>query len=143
MTDIDFFRDFNSKYGHPTGDWVLREAADLMKEIVREGDIIARYGGEEFVVLLPMTGINGAKEFAERLREQVEQRTWENPSYGKLNITISFGVAVFPAIGIETADHLVAYADKALYKAKNNGRNRVEVYNEIPDSSLENIIIPG
>jgi two-component system, cell cycle response regulator len=142
MTDIDFFRDFNTQYGHPTGDWVLREVADLMKEMVREGDIVARYGGEEFVILLPMTEIKGAIELAERLREKVEQQTWENPSYGKLNITISFGVAVFPAFGIETADHLVAYADKALYKAKNNGRNRVEVFDEVLGTSLDNTITP-
>ncbi len=134
MTDIDFFRDFNTQYGHPTGDWVLKEVAELMKESMREGDIIARYGGEEFVILLPMTELKGATELAERMREEVEQRTWENPSYGELKITISFGVAIFSAPAIETADQLIARADKALYQAKNNGRNRVEVYSELRES---------
>ena len=133
MTDIDFFRDFNTRYGHPAGDWVLQEVAGLMKEKMREGDIIARYGGEEFIILLPMTELDGAEDLAGRLREQVEERIWDNPSYGKLQITISFGVAVFPTPGIETADQLIACADKALYRAKNNGRNRVEVYGEKPD----------
>ncbi|KAF0158591.1 MAG: response regulator receiver [Syntrophaceae bacterium] len=128
MADIDFFRDFNTRYGHPAGDWVLQEVSCLMKTQMREGDIIARYGGEEFVVLLPMTDLKGATELAERLRMQVEERVWEHPSHGALQITLSFGVALFPAPEIKTADQLVECADKALYQAKNNGRNRVEVY---------------
>lgn len=134
MTDIDFFRDFNNCYGHPAGDWVLQEVARLMKESMREGDIIARYGGEEFIILLPMTEAEGAADLAERLREQVEQRIWENAAYGKLRITVSFGVAVFPSLDVETADLLVVCADRALYRAKNNGRNRVEVYDLTWDS---------
>lgn len=130
MTDIDFFRDFNTLYGHPTGDWVLREVSSLIKNQMREGDIVARYGGEEFVILLPMTELQGAAELAERLRLEVEKRIWEHPSHGKLHITISFGVALYPAPYIKTADELVECADKALYQAKNNGRNRVELYFE-------------
>ena len=128
MTDIDLFRDFNTRFGHPVGDWVLQEAATLMKNQIREGDIIARYGGEEFVLLLPMTELKGAAELAERLRMQVEQRVWEHPSHGKMQITISFGVALLPAPEIKSCDQLVECADKALYQAKNNGRNRVEIY---------------
>jgi diguanylate cyclase (GGDEF)-like protein len=128
MTDIDLFRDFNTRYGHPAGDWVLQEVAGLMKENMREGDIIARYGGEEFVILLPMTDVVGAIDLAERLRTQIDQKTWEHPSHGKLQITVSFGVSVFPAAGIEADNNLIACSDKALYKAKNNGRNRVELY---------------
>jgi two-component system cell cycle response regulator len=128
MTDIDFFRDVNTRYGHPAGDWVLQEVAGLIKNQMREGDIVARYGGEEFVILLPMTDLNGAAELAERLRMQVEERVWEHPSHGKMQITISFGVALFPAPYINAADQLVECADKALYEAKNNGRNRVEIY---------------
>ncbi len=128
MTDIDLFRDFNTRYGHPAGDWVLQEVAGVMKESMREGDVIARYGGEEFVILLPMTDIGGTADLAERLRAQIEQQTWEHASYGKLHITVSFGVAVLPAPGMETANDLVACSDKALYQAKNNGRNRVEVF---------------
>ncbi len=128
MTDIDFFRDFNTRYGHPAGDWVLREIAGLMKNKMREGDIIARYGGEEFIILLPMTALKGAEELAERLRSDVEKQAWEHPTYGKFKVTISFGVALSESSDLKTADQLVECADKALYQAKNNGRNRVEVF---------------
>lgn len=128
MSDIDNFRDFNTRYGHPAGDWVLQGVAELMREGLREGDIIARYGGEEFVILLPMTEIAGAAELAERLRAQIEQRIWENSAFGKLKVTLSFGVATFPTPGIETAELLISCADKALYSAKNRGRNLMEVY---------------
>jgi len=128
MTAIDFFRDFNTRYGHPAGDWVLQEIAGIMKTHLREGDVIARYGGEEFVIILPMTELKGATELAERLRMQVEKRVWDHPDYGKMQITVSFGVSVFPSPEVKTADQLVECADKALYKAKNNGRNRVEIY---------------
>lgn len=128
MTDIDFFRDFNTRYGHPAGDWVLQEIAGLMRENMREGDIIARYGGEEFVILLPMTDTIGAMDMAMRLKVQIDEKIWEHASYGKLHITVSFGVAVMPHPDIQTAEDLVACSDKALYKAKNNGRNRVEIF---------------
>jgi diguanylate cyclase (GGDEF)-like protein len=128
IMDIDLFRDFNTNYGHPTGDWMLQILAGLMKQNVREVDMIARYKEEEFVILLPMTDIGEAAALAERLRTLVEQHIWENPSLGKLCITVSLGVAAIPAQGIETAEHLIACADKALQQAKANGRNRVEIY---------------
>jgi diguanylate cyclase (GGDEF)-like protein len=128
MMDIDLLRDFNTRYGEPTGDWVLQGVASLVKQNVREVDMIARYGGEEFVILLPMVDMNGATALAERLRKLVEQHLWENPSLGKLHITVSLGVAAIPTQGIKTAERLVACADKALHRAKANGRNRVEIY---------------
>jgi diguanylate cyclase (GGDEF)-like protein len=126
--DIDLFRDFNTRYGEPTGDWMLEGLASLVKQNVREVDMIARYGGEEFVILLPMVDMNGATALAERLRTLVEEHPWENSSFGKLHITVSLGVAAIPTQGIETAEHLLACADKALLRAKTNGRNRVEAY---------------
>jgi two-component system cell cycle response regulator len=128
MMDIDLLRDLNTRYGEPTGDWILQGVASLMKQNVREVDMIARYGGEEFVILLPMVDIDGAAALAERLRIVVEQHLWENSSFGKLHITVSLGVAAIPMQGIETAERLVACADKALHRAKANGRNRVEIY---------------
>ncbi len=128
MMDIDLFRDFNTRYGDPTGDWMLQGVASLMKKNIREVDMIARYGGEEFVILLPMTDIGGAAALAERLRTLVEQHIWESPSFGELHITVSLGVAAIPTQGVETAEHLIACADKALHRAKANGRNRVETY---------------
>ena len=128
MMDIDLFRDFNARYGDPTGDWMLQGLANLMKQNIREVDMAARYGGEEFIILLPMIDIGGASTLAERLRSEVEQQTWENPSFGKLHITVSLGVATIPTQGIETAECLVACAEKALLRAKTNGRNRMEIY---------------
>jgi two-component system cell cycle response regulator len=128
MMDIDLFRDFNARHGEPTGDWMLQGVASLIRQNVREVDMIARYGGEEFVILLPMVDIKGAAALAERLRTLVEQHLWENSSFGKLHITVSLGVAAIPMQGIETAERLVACADKALHRAKANGRNRVQIY---------------
>ena len=140
MMDIDLFLDFNTRYGDPTGDWMLQGVASLMKQNLREVDMIARYGGEEFVILLPMIDISGAAALAERLRSLVEQHLWESPSFGKLHITVSLGVAAIPRQGIETAEHLIACADKALHRAKANGRNHVEIYDtgldDQPSSTL-------
>jgi two-component system cell cycle response regulator len=140
MMDIDLFRDFNTRYGDPTGDWMLQGVASLMKQNVREVDMIARYGGEEFIILLPMIDIGEAAALAERLRKLVEQHIWENPSLGKLHITVSLGVAAIPTQDIETAEHLIACADKALHRAKANGRNRVEIYEaRLDDPSLSTL----
>jgi diguanylate cyclase (GGDEF)-like protein len=128
MMDIDLFQNFNTSYGETTGDWMLQGLASLIKQNTREVDMIARYGGEEFVILLPMVDIDGAAALAERLRALVEQQIWEYPSSDKLHITVSLGVAAIPTQGIETAEHLIAYADNALHRAKDNGRNRVEIY---------------
>ena len=140
IMDIDLFRDFNTRYGHSTGDWMLQGLADLMKQNVREVDTIARYKEEEFVILLPMTDIGETAALAESLRTLVEQHIWENPSFGKLRTTVSLGVAGIPAQGIETAEHLIACADKALHQAKANGRNRVEIYEaRLDDPSLSTL----
>lgn len=128
LMDLDLFQDFNTRYGHPVGDGMLQNISSLIKQNVREVDMAARYGGEEFTLLLPMIDGNGASALAERLREQAEHQTLENPSFGKLHITISCGVASIPAQDIETAESLLACADKALRRAKANGRNRVEIY---------------
>ena len=128
MMNIDLFCDFNTRYGPSTGDWILQGVASLIKKNVREVDLIARYGGEEFVILLPMIDIAEAAALAERLRLLVEQYPWDNPSVGKLQITTSLGVAAIPTHDIERAEHLIACAEKALYRAKANGCNRVEVY---------------
>ena len=128
MTNIDLFSDFNSRYGHPIGDWMLQGVASLLKQNVREVDMIARYGGEEFVILMPMTDIGGAAALAERLRTLIDQQIWENPAFGKLHITVSCGVVAIPKKNIETAERLIECADKALRRAKANGRNCVEIY---------------
>ncbi|GEM_PF-6944098 len=126
MLDVDKFKNFNDKYGHQVGDEVLCILGKVLRSAVRHNDVVSRYGGEEFVVLAPAANLQDAGELAERIRSKIEA----NPVRvnGKdITITASFGVSSFPA---HTTDlvKIVQYADEALYKAKSNGRNRVELY---------------
>lgn len=124
MSDIDHFKNFNDTYGHQEGDIVLMETAKIFRLNAREVDIAARYGGEEFAVILPETGIEEASAIAENLRQKVEAHDYPSKQ-GKLKVTISLGVATFP---VHAGDKLslIEAADKALYRAKEGGRNRVE-----------------
>lgn len=126
MIDIDNFKKCNDTYGHLVGDVVLKEVARLMKENLREIDLIARYGGEEFAMVLPETGPAGAKYAAERIRKRIEDHTFK--AYDeKLKVTISAGTAVYPD-DADNAMELVERADSALYKAKRSGKNVVCEY---------------
>ncbi len=127
LVDIDHFKHFNDTYGHQTGDVILKTLGELLLKIVRDSDMAARYGGEEFALILPHTNFTTARETAERLRKTVESYDFEVDN-NQLQITISLGLACFPHETIETSKDLVESADKALYTAKNNGRNRVEMY---------------
>lgn len=126
MTDIDHFKKFNDTWGHQTGDLVLREVAKCVRQSIRETDIAARYGGEEFAIILPETDLEGAAQFAERLRIKVENTSCQGPS-GPLKVTISLGVASFPYNKVETTQELIKLADEALYVAKRNGRNQYKI----------------
>jgi diguanylate cyclase (GGDEF)-like protein len=123
MFDIDFFKPINDSYGHPCGDYILRAFAALLVSSIRNTDIVARYGGEEFCCLLPETSIEPAKDLAERIREKTTEAVFTYHDT-QLKITISGGVAQMQT---ETAsmDDLLETADKALYKAKGTGRNRI------------------
>ena len=126
MMDIDNFKSINDTYGHQVGDKILREVAKVISTTVRKIDMPARYGGEEFAVLLPETSIDGAKIVAEKLRQKVSEIVIELNDSTKVSATISIGVASFPDVdGDELA--LMEQADKALYQAKNNGKNCVYV----------------
>jgi two-component system cell cycle response regulator len=127
MIDVDFFRDFNTKFGHPTGDWVLQQVAVLFNRELRQPDVIARYGGDEFLAILPMTDSQQATRVAERLRSSVAANQWESPA-GTLQLTISIGIASVPLPDILQVDHLIACADQALYQAKEHGRNQASIY---------------
>ena len=116
MLDIDHFKRYNDAYGHPAGDRLLCEVAYTTLEEIREIDLVARYGGEEFLILLPDTDITHAHEAAERIRKAVEKKT---------KITVSLGVSTLQH-GMREKEELIDKADTALYKAKQNGRNRVE-----------------
>lgn len=128
--DIDFFKKVNDTYGHQTGDHALKHVSDVLKNQLRSNDIIARYGGEEFVVLLPTASEIKGNEVAERMRAALEASPVELPTGKGLHLTVSIGSSTFivPQSGaykeLEGAV-LIDMADKALYKAKNAGRNQV------------------
>lgn len=125
MSDIDHFKTFNDTYGHQEGDIVLIETAKIFRLNVREVDIAARYGGEEFAIILPETDIEEARGIAEDLRKKVEAHEYPSKK-GKLKVTASLGVATYPNHAKEK-DQLIEAADKALYRAKESGRNKVEI----------------
>jgi len=123
--DVDHFKKFNDSYGHLNGDKVLTVIAQILLETVRVSDIVARYGGEEFVLILPETDPEGAGKVAEKLRASVEKHPIElgkEETLGK--VTVSLGVSTFPDNG-QDGTILIEHADRALYKAKESGRNCV------------------
>ncbi len=127
MADIDNFKLYNDTHGHQKGDVVLKGVAECIKNTIRMNDVPARYGGEEFAIILPETGKDTAVKVADRIRHEVERRSFPGEASQPGGVlTISLGVATFPDDGI-TVDELVKRADEALYMAKRNGRNRVEV----------------
>ena len=127
MFDIDNFKKFNDTYGHPCGDVALKEFAAVMNEKARQADLLARYGGEEFACLLPMTNTNGALVVAERIRETIETRDIPlgKDSSQFARITCSGGVATFGGETTDYVEHLINKADRALYRAKAEGKNRI------------------
>ncbi len=125
LGDIDHFKIFNDTYGHQTGDQCLKFVADFFrKAISREEDLCARYGGEEFVAVLPGTDPDSAKGLAEKIRKELEATPLSDHNE-EIRITMSLGVCGGIPTRNETSDSYLAKADKALYKAKNNGRNQV------------------
>jgi diguanylate cyclase (GGDEF)-like protein len=117
--DIDHFKQINDTHGHPTGDVILKEIADVISSANRSSDIFARYGGEEFIILTASTNIEGAMEHAQRLKQDIEQHRFP---IGR--VTASFGVAGFDPAS-DDQESLLDRADKALYQAKSDGRNCV------------------
>lgn len=132
IMDIDNFKIFNDKYGHIAGDKTLKGVSRAIKDAVRSMDVVARYGGEEFAVILPHTNKKDAFEIAERIRHGVERFRPSGGNFESMPTTISVGVAEFP-IDAGTIDDLIDRADKAMYKAKKTGKNRVVVYGEESD----------
>lgn len=133
MIDVDFFKNVNDTYGHVVGDEVLKGIATLIRSQLRESDIASRYGGEEFSILLPYTQIEEAFGVAQRLRAAVEEHSIDishvkDVEADKINITVSIGVNQY--IDGDTPETLYGKADKALYKAKKHGRNKVVIYQE-------------
>jgi len=126
MLDIDHFKECNDNFGHLTGDVVLKEVAARIKACVREIDLVGRYGGEEFSLLLPDTDKEGAGFVAERICSSIARQKIE--AYDEhTKVTVSIGVAAFPEDAAVT-QHLIDKSDQALYRAKQKGRNRVEIF---------------
>ena len=126
MIDVDWFKPYNDRYGHPAGDECLRRVSRAIEETLpRPGDIVARFGGEEFAVLLPNTDEAGAAIMADRIRRAVLALAIEHEASAALVVTISAGVAALAPGGLEGIDALMRRADQALYRAKHLGRNGV------------------
>jgi diguanylate cyclase (GGDEF)-like protein len=140
MIDVDHFREFNNRHGHKAGDWILKIIVESCRRQIRNVDIFGRYGGEEFTLILPSTGLQGAVQVAERLRNEVEQahngvgRTYFKQmdtaslkTAATQRVTISLGVAVLDS-SCENVEMLIDHADQAMYQAKRAGRNRVKAW---------------
>ncbi len=125
LIDVDHFKRVNDGRGHLAGDAALQAIAGALLQTVRTEDVVARYGGEELVVLTRSIGVDGAMLLAERLRRTVEELEVAVDDGPVLKLTVSIGVAVFPVIPVSTVTELIAAADRAMYRAKQAGRNRV------------------
>jgi len=140
MVDIDHFKDVNDQYGHPAGDQVLCNVVQVLRQRVRAQDLVGRYGGEEFMVVLPDTGLAGAEQLARELCKAVEvSRCQVEGLEGQgISVTVSIGLFGGRLESGDSWDMLIAAADRALYQAKENGRNRVEVATSLrrPNSQL-------
>jgi diguanylate cyclase (GGDEF)-like protein len=132
MADLDHFKEVNDRYGHPAGDNVLRSVAEILLGSLRATDTGGRYGGEEILVVLPHNDAGGASVLAERWRCAVEQAELRVADGERIPVTISIGVSDYRGPGdcrteVASPDDLIAAADRALYRAKQKGRNRVEI----------------
>lgn len=125
MIDIDYFKKFNDTYGHDIGDEILKIVAKSIFNAVRGVDIVGRYGGEEFAVILPDTNGKGAKHTAERIRKSVQRDKLQKEKHGVITCTVSIGFAANTGQEEDIKD-LLKIADNMLYRAKQEGRNRVE-----------------
>lgn len=125
LIDIDYFKDVNDRYGHQAGDTTLVKVSQLLSSICREADYASRYGGEEFIVVLPETDIQDALLLAERARVGIFDKPITISESVTFNVSVSIGVSTIREHG-ETMENLIAYADKAMYEAKRDGRNNVK-----------------
>lgn len=127
ILDIDYFKRINDTSGHKVGDIILREFVQLVKRYIRKSDVFARYGGDEFILLLPQTTVKGAIAEAERVRKAVKEHKFKALKRGD-GITVSVGIACGPDERVSTHNELIAFADNALFIAKDKGRDQIVVY---------------
>jgi diguanylate cyclase (GGDEF)-like protein len=132
MIDIDDFKHYNDRNHHQAGDLALEMTAQCLKSALRSADVASRYGGEEFCILLPQTSLSEAKIIAERIRRRVERTRYPHGRFQPLGaLTVSIGISSLTT-GIETPETIIRAADRALYLAKERGKNRVESYEDAP-----------
>jgi diguanylate cyclase (GGDEF)-like protein/PAS domain S-box-containing protein len=126
LCDIDYFKDTNDQFGHEAGDQALVTVAGALCGISRDSDMIGRYGGDEFMLILPDTGVEGAKDLARRITSQIKDTPVESPDAGAFSVTLSVGIAGFDQ-GLDDPDALIRRADKGMYASKHAGRNQITV----------------
>jgi len=130
ILDIDYFKNYNDTLGHQAGDEVLRSIGKILRETIRDEDIVARYGGEEFCIILPGIEKTGIPILGERVRKKIEsEKFFKEEVQPGGQVTISIGTATFPE-DAKNYSTIVENADKALYQAKNAGRNQIKVYED-------------
>jgi diguanylate cyclase (GGDEF)-like protein len=132
MIDLDHFKQFNDSFGHEAGDILLREVGALFSSRIRGGDVACRYGGEEFLIILTDANLNAARQRAETLKGQVRSLQVHHRGQTLRQVTVSIGVAAYPDNGT-SAQEMINAADKALYRAKTSGRDRIVVADAVTD----------
>ncbi len=140
--DIDYFKNYNDINGHQAGDLLLKQMGRILKNSIRQGDVVARYGGEEFAAILPNTSEEDAIEVGERIRTSIQNTIFKGQeNQPDKNITISIGVSSYPRRAINK-HQLINTADDALYRAKSFNKNRVESYHSVLDDLCKQMEIP-
>lgn len=129
MLDIDHFKKINDKYGHLTGDFILKDITRIIQESIRQADTFGRYGGEEFMIVIPYVNSNKAFLVAEKIRKLIDHTEFVSNGT-KIKATISLGVSDNKSTSITTIDDMIKRSDDALYKAKNDGRNRTRIFKQ-------------
>lgn len=138
MVDIDHFKAINDTYGHQVGDKVLKEVADILKKTLRPYDVVCRYGGEEFMLIAEINTVAQAKQLLERVREKIADAAIQVDD-NQVSVTASFGALVETPKSHLQMSELVKQADKALYQAKEAGRNRVIIVDELPNTGFADV----
>ena len=123
MIDLDMFKNINQLYGHLTGDSILKQIGSLMNKEIRSDDVLARFGGDEFILLLPKTSLNQAILVAERIRLAIEKTSYKTSKNNYINVTASFGITELNQS--DSTESFINRADKALYTAKHQGKNKI------------------
>ena len=130
MIDIDNFKKINDTHGHQNGNVVLSKIGKILLDNVRKADFPVRYGGEELAILFPNSDIEGTYKCAENIRQLIEKEDYFMTKQGPLKVTVSIGISSFPSMNITSSEDMIKFTDTALYKAKNQGKNRTIVYSE-------------